>query len=153
MNNKTQFTKEIKAPAEKVYRTMLGLDKIETYEKWTAEFNPTSTYEGNWNKGSKMLFVGVDKDGKRGGMISEIAENIPNKFVSIRHYGMLEGDKEITEGEAVEKWAGGFENYTFKENNDVTMIIVEIDVIEEYQDYFDTTWPKSLDVLKEICEK
>jgi len=101
---KIQFKKDINAPAKTVYETMLGLKDIKTYEQWTAEFNPTSTYEGNWEKGSKILFVGTDKNGKRGGMISEIADHIPNQFVSIRHYGMIDGEKEITEGPDVEAW-------------------------------------------------
>src|SRR5690606_8563747 len=114
---KLQFKTDIKAPVEKVYNTMLGLDDKAPYEAWTAEFNPTSTYEGSWEKGVKILFIGVDENGEKGGMVSEIAENIPNKFVSIRSYGILKGDTEITTGEEIEKWAGGLENYTFEENN------------------------------------
>ena len=86
---KIQFKQEINASTEKVYNTMLGIDSIKTYEQWTAIFNPTSSYEGNWEKGSKMYFVGTDSSGKKAGMISEIADNIPFKFISIRHYGML----------------------------------------------------------------
>ncbi|MCB0463765.1 MAG: SRPBCC domain-containing protein, partial [Flavobacteriaceae bacterium] len=78
---KLQFKIDINASAQKVYNTMLGIENIETYEQWTAEFNPTSTYEGNWDKGSKIYFVGTDENGKRGGMVSEIADNIPFKFV------------------------------------------------------------------------
>jgi hypothetical protein len=149
---KLKYQTEVNASADRAYRTMLGLDDIKTYEQWTAEFNPTSTYEGSWDKGSKILFVGTDKDGKRGGMIAEIAENIPNKFVSIRHYGMLDGDKEITEGPEVEKWAGGLENYSFEENNGVTTVTVEVDADNEFAEYFDTTWPKAFEKLKGIVE-
>lgn len=112
---KLQFKKEIKASAQKVYETMLGLKNKNTYEFWTAAFNPTSTYEGNWEKGSKIYFVGVDGNGKKGGMISNIEEHQPAKFISIKHYGFLDGDTEITTGEQVEKWAGGCENYSFQE--------------------------------------
>ncbi len=149
---KLQFKTEIIASAKKVYNTMLGIDNIETYEQWTAEFNPTSTYEGNWDKGSKIYFVGTDENGKRGGMVSEIADNIPFKFVSIRHYGILDGDKEITEGTDVEKWAGGLENYSFEEHNGVTTVTIESDVDEEYLDYFNTTWSKALNKLRELSE-
>ena len=72
------------AGVAKVYETMLGLNNKSTYEYWTAEFNPTSTYEGNWEKGSKILFVGVDENGKKGGMVSEIEEHKPASFISIR---------------------------------------------------------------------
>lgn len=149
---KLQYTIEINASADEVYNTMLGIDNIETYNLWTAEFNPTSTYEGSWEKESKIYFVGTDENGKKGGMVSEIVENIPNQFVSIRHYGILDGDQEITEGPEVEKWAGGLENYSFQEENGVTTVTVECDMTEDYQDYFDTTWPKALKKLKELSE-
>jgi hypothetical protein len=71
---KLQFQKEVAAPAQKVYDTMLGLTDKATYEYWTAAFNPTSTYEGDWSKGSKILFTGVDGNGKKGGMVSEVVE-------------------------------------------------------------------------------
>ena len=149
---KIQFKKDINASAQKVYDTMLGLKDIKTYEGWTAEFNPTSTYEGSWEKGSKIYFVGTDKNGKRGGMVSEIANNIPAKFVSICHYGMLDGDKEITEGPDVEQWAGSLENYTFHEQNGVTTVTVEMDAAEGFGDYFNNTFPKALNKLKELAE-
>lgn len=145
------FKIDIQAPAEKIFNSMLGLDDISTYEAWTALFNPTSTYEGNWAKGSKMLFVGFH-EGKKGGMVSEVAEIIPNEFVSIRHYGILEGDEEITSGPQVEPWAGGFENYRLEENNGITTVHVELDSTEEYMDYFEKVWPDALKKLKEICE-
>ncbi len=150
---KIQYNIDIHAPAEKVYTTMLGLENIETYNQWTAEFNPTSTYEGSWDKGSKIYFVGTDENGKKGGMVAEIAENIPARFVSIRHIGMLDGDKEITEGEEIEKWAGCLENYSFDEEDGVTTVTAEIDVDDNYLDYFDKTWPKALQKLKEISER
>lgn len=149
---KLTFTTDIKASAESVYESMLGLKDVKTYEQWTATFNPTSTYEGNWEKGSKILFVGVDGNGKRGGMVSEVVENNPAKFVSIRHYGYIDGDKEVTEGEEVEKWAGGHENYTFEENNGVTKLTVHMDSIEEYVSYFQENYPKALEVLKSTIE-
>ncbi len=150
---KLQFKKEIKASAQKVYETMLGLKNKATYEYWTATFNPTSTYEGSWDKGSKIHFVGVDESGKKGGMASEIVAHQPAGFVSIRHYGFLDGDLEITTGEQVEKWAGGHENYSFQENNGITTVTVDMDTIDEYLEYFNDIYPKALDKLKEISEK
>jgi hypothetical protein len=150
---KLQFKTAINAPAKKVYETMLGLNDKSTYEHWTSAFNPTSTFEGSWNKGSKIYFLGTGENGKKGGMVSEIAENKPAEFVSIRHYGILDGDTEITSGKEVEKWAGGLENYSFEENQGITTIKVDVDVIEEYLDYFNNTYPKALEKLKAITEK
>lgn len=150
---KIRFEVKINAPVNKVYDVMLGINNKSTYEQWTALFNPTSTYEGDWNKGHKILFIGTDEKGEKGGMVSEIAENIPNQFVSIQHKGLLVADKEITEGPEVEKWAGGFENYSFSENNGVSTVIVELDTTDDFSDYMNQTYPKALDKLKEICEQ
>lgn len=149
---RTQYKIDIKAPASTVYKTMLGLEDKSTYEAWTAEFNPTSTYEGNWQKGSKILFIGTGEDGEKGGMVSEIAENIPNQFVSIRHLGIVKDDTEITSGEEVEAWAGGLENYSFEKNNGMTTLTVDIDMVEDYIDYFDMAYPKALNKLKQTIE-
>jgi hypothetical protein len=119
----------------------------------TALFNPTSTYEGNWSKGSKILFMGVDDKGIKGGMVSRIAENTPNQFVSIQHYGLLKADKEIIEGPEVEKWANRLETYTFEESNGTTTVIVDLDTTEDFLDYMNQTYPGALAKLKEICEK
>jgi len=148
-----QFKKEITASAQKVYEAMLGLKEKSTYEYWTAAFNPTSTYEGSWEKGSKILFVGTDENGKKGGMVSKIEEHKPAEFVSICHYGFLQGDTEITTGEQVEKWAGGHENYSFDEHRGITTVTVDIDTVDEYLDYFNETYPNALNKLKEIAEK
>ena len=150
---KLQFKVTIKAPVSRIYDLMLGISNKSTYEEWTALFNPTSTYEGNWEKGTKILFIGVDENGEKGGMVSKIADNIPNRFVSIQHYGLYKADKEITEGPDVEKWANGYENYSFEENNGSTTLTVDLDVNDDFLDYMNETYPNALDKLKEMCEK
>jgi hypothetical protein len=150
---KLKFTVSIKAAANKVFDVMLGISNKSTYEQWTALFNPTSTYEGSWEKGSKILFVGTDDKGEKGGMVSEISEIITNQFVSIRHYGLVKANEEITQGPDVENWANGNENYSFVENNGITTVTVDLDTTEEFLDYMRQTYPKALDKLKEICEK
>lgn len=148
-----QFKVSINATAKKVFDVMLGISNKSTYEQWTSLFNPTSTYEGNWEKGSKMFFIGTDENGEKGGILSEVIDHIPNRFVSIQHYGLLIGNVEITEGPEVEKWVNGFENYTFEENNGTTTVTVDLDTPEDYLDYMNQTYPKALEKLKEICEK
>ncbi|WP_415060200.1 SRPBCC family protein [Flavobacterium sp.] len=146
---KLHYSTVIKAPVAKVYATMIAKP---TYEQWTAAFNPGSTYEGSWNKGDKIHFIGTGEDGKKGGMVSRIAENIPNQYISIEHLGILDGDTEITEGEMVDGWKGALENYTFSENKGITTLSVETDTNEDYADYFNETWPKALAILKALCE-
>lgn len=148
-----QFKKDINASAQKVYETMLGLKDKSTYEHWTAAFNPTSSYEGSWGKGEKIYFLGTDENGKKGGMVSKIEENKPAEFVSIRHYGFLDGENEITSGKQVEDWAGAYENYTYEENNGITTVIVDLDTEDDHAEYFNKTFPVALDKLKEISER
>ena len=148
-----QFNITINAPVARVYDCMLGINSKSTYEQWTALFNPTSTYEGSWEKGSKILFVGVDEKGEKGGMVSRIAENIPNEFVSIQHYGLFKAGEEITEGPEVEKWGNGMENYTFEESNGAVTVTVDLlNIPEEFVGYMNDAYPKALEKLKEICE-
>lgn len=154
---KMHYTIDIQAQPEQVYNTMLGLKDKKTYEDWTTPFNPSSsspsTYEGSWNKGDKLRFIGVDENGKKMGMVSRVAENKPGEFVSIQHYGILENDVEITEGPKVEGWANSLENYTFEPTANGTKVKVDVDVNEEYLEYFDEAWPKALDKLKTISEQ
>jgi uncharacterized protein YndB with AHSA1/START domain len=139
----------IDAKPEKVYDIMFDEGH---YREWTAEFSPSSRYEGSWKKGSKILFLGEDQDGNTGGMVSRIKENIPNQFVSIEHLGMIQNDREITSGPEVEGWAGALENYTFTGVNNKTLLSVEMDANQQFKSYFLETWPKALDKLKRICE-
>lgn len=138
----------IKASPEKVYQTMLN-DK--SYRDWTSVFSEGSYFKGSWEKGSKMLFLAPGKNGEMG-MVSRIEENIPSKFVSIQHLGMVENGVEITSGPSVESWAGAFENYTFQERGGMTVLKIEMDSNVEFKSYFETTWPKALDRLKSLCE-
>jgi uncharacterized protein YndB with AHSA1/START domain len=145
-----QFDITINAPVEKVYSTMLA---INTYQQWTAIFNPTSTYEGKWETGEKILFTGISKEGKKAGMVSRIKEAVPNKLICIEHLGLLNEDVEITTGPEVEGWAGALEIYHFNTAADGgTSLQIEMDANEDFKSYFEDTWPKALDKLKEICE-
>ncbi len=143
-----KFSIFINAPREKVWETMLG-DK--TYREWTKPFNEGSYFEGDWSEGSKILFLGADKDGKvLGGMYSRIAKNIPFEYVSIEQLG------EIHDG--VEKpWLGtekGFENYKFEEKDGGIELKIEmINTPDEYVEMMSEMWPKALEVLKALSEK
>ncbi len=148
--HKLQFSIVINAPRERVWNTMLN---DETYRQWTAEFMPGSHYVGDWNKGSKILFLGPDGKGNMSGMVSRIKENRRHEYVSIEHLGFVQNGKEDTTSEAVKCWAGALENYTFKDLNGKTEVLVEMDTNEEYREMFENTWPKALQKLKKLAEK
>lgn len=140
----------IHAHSQKVYNLMLA---EKTYSEWTKVFNPTSRFVGSWEKGSKIIFLGTGENGQTGGMISRIDENIPAQFVSIKHVGIIDGETEITSGPEVEEWAGMTENYTFTPTDSGTLLSVDMGSTDEYEDYFNETYPQALLILKDICEK
>lgn len=148
---KLNYSIDINAPKEKVWDTMIS---DATYREWTAPFNKGGSYfEGSWDKGSKMLFIGSDEQGKLGGMVAMIEENKPYEFISIKHVGVLKDGAEDLTSYETKKWAGAHENYTFKEENGVTSLIIDTDTVEEFKEYFNETWPKALQKLKELAEK
>lgn len=142
---------QINAPREKVWEIMLS---PETYPQWTVAFNPGSRYEGSWEQGSKILFIGPSPDGDgEGGMVSRIKESRKPEFISIEHLGIYKDGVEDTTSELAKKWAPAFENYTFNENDDGTELVVDMDVEDEHKETFDKMWAKALKLLKELVEK
>ncbi|MCG2612933.1 SRPBCC domain-containing protein [Terrimonas sp. NA20] len=147
---KLHFDIDIDAPAVAVFNAITDKKK---YVEWSSAFNPTSTFEGGWEKGDKIHFIGTNKEGKKEGMVSRIKENIPYKQISIQHLGFLDGDKEITEGPGIEKWANAMEEYFLEETNGKTKFSVSMDITEDFKDYMSNTWPKALEKLKEVAER
>ncbi len=143
---KKEFKIDIRAPRERVWDILWSKD---SYQQWTSVFAEGSTVETDgWKKGSKVLFL----DGKGQGMVSRVADNRPNEFMSFEHLGVVKDGVEDTNKEGKE-WAGALENYSLKTQEGKTELVVDMDIAEEYKDYFNTTWPKALEKIKELAEK
>jgi|SRR3989344_5961044 len=151
MTETLHFEAIINAPVKKVWDTML---EQETYKQWTSAFELTSYYEGSWEKGSKIKFLGAGGSG----MISEIAENIPSKYLSVKHLGEIKNGVEDTTSAAVKQWTPAFENYTFVEQGEKTQLKIDMEMTtsemsKAMKEMFEGMWPKALETLKELCEK
>lgn len=148
---KLQFTIEIQASKEKVWNTML---EDMTYRQWTSIFSPGSHYQGDWSKGSKMLFLGPNPEtGEEGGMVSTVRENRPHEFISLQHIGFLQEGTEDTTSEMAKEWAASsFENYTLNENNGAVEVVVDLNIMDELAEEFEKMWPLALQKLKELSE-
>lgn len=140
----------INAPKEKVWDTMLSKD---TYEQWTAAFDPSSRYEGSWEEGSEIRFLGTSEDGSTMGMVSRIAKNVPHEYLSIEHIGIIKNGVVDTESDEAKSWAPAYENYTLIEKDGGTEVKIDQDVEEQYMEMFEEMWPKALETLKELAEK
>jgi uncharacterized protein YndB with AHSA1/START domain len=146
---KLKFAIDIAAPREIVWETTIGQD---SYNAWTKSFEPTSFYRGSWTKGSKILFLGRDKDGNESGMSSEIAESRRPEFISIRHLGMVQNGVEDFTSEAVKEWAPSYENYTLEEIDGGTRFSVDMDINAAHKAMFEKIWPDALKNLKALAE-
>jgi len=138
---KVQFKKEINASAEKVWDILLGK---ESYPLWTSVFAEGSSVETDWQKGSKALFL----DGKGHGMVARIEENIPNRFISIKHLGEFKDGKE----DLNQDWGDVYENYTLESEDGKTVLTIDLNVSKEWIDYMEKTWPAALDKVAELAE-
>lgn len=141
-----EFKTLIDAPREKVWNILWN---DETYRSWTSVFSEGSRAETDWKKGSKVLFL----DGSNQGMVSTIAENIPYEYMSIKHLGTVHDGVEDLDSEETKAWAGALENYTLTSKDGKTELTVDIDITDDYKDYFMKTWPLAMDKIKELSEK
>jgi hypothetical protein len=140
----------IDSPRENVWDAIVNDKK---FRFWTSAFQEGSYFEGGWNKGDAIRFIAINKEGKKEGMVSEIAESIYPEHISIRHLGYIMDGIEDTTSEKVREWAPSYENYTLqKVEGNKTLFKLEMDITEEYYQIFLEMWPRALKKLKEVCE-
>ena len=144
---KLNFSVDINAPGEKVWDTLWGND---TYGQWTSAFGSEgSTAVTDWQEGSKVLFLGA---GGKEGMYSVIDKKQPNTYIAFKHLGVVKEGKEQPQDEETKKWSGAMETYTLKENNGATSLLVTLDATDDFADFFNDTFPKALQKVKDIAE-
>lgn len=139
-----QWSIDIAAPASVVYQVLVG---PETYPQWTSAFGDGLYFEGSWQTGQRIRFLTPSGHG----VISEIAENRPNEFISIRHLGYIADGVEDTSSEAIRAWAPAYENFTLSAAPPGTKLTVDQDMTDAF-DSMPQAWPKALDKLKALCE-
>ena len=138
--NRLNFQSNINAPREKVWDTLWN---DSTYRQWTSVFSEGSYAESDWNEGSKILFLSPKGDG----MFSVIDKKIPNEQMTFRHLGEIKNGVEETKD-----WGGAIESYQLEEDNGVTKLNVAMDATGDFEQYFKDTFPKALDLVKQIAE-
>src|SRR6476661_8328032 len=100
---KMQFSIDIQAPKEKVWKILWD---DASYRDWTRFFGEGSyAVTDNWKEGSKVLFLGADGRG----MVSKVAANRPNEYMSFEHLGIVQNGLEDTSSEKIQGWKGALE--------------------------------------------
>ncbi|WP_317245751.1 SRPBCC domain-containing protein [Flavobacterium amniphilum] len=140
-----QFTVEIKAPKEKVWYSLWD---DENYETWTEAFCEGSHAVSGWEEGNKIHFL----DPKGSGMASRIVEKKPYDSMVFTHITEIVNHEEQPISEAIQKWSGCKEQYKLTGENGTTTLNVEVESIEEYEDFFNNMFPNALQKIKAIAE-
>jgi uncharacterized protein YndB with AHSA1/START domain len=135
------FNVQINAPKERVWDVLWNDD---TYRQWTAAFHEGSYAKSDWEEGGSIQFLSPEGDG----MYSRIQKKIPNSVMIFEHLGEIKGGVEQPKSE----WSGARESYYLSDNNGMTELKVEIDLSDEYAEYFKDIFPKALEVVKRLAE-
>ena len=143
---KLSFSVNIAASPEKVWRTLW---EDASYRKWTSVFSEGSYAVSDWKEGSKILFLNPEGSG----LASRINKLVPNELMSFQHLGEVKGGKEQPPGAASEAWTGAMENYYLQNNGNGTGLKVEMDVTEAHAAYFNDSFPRALQKVKELAEQ
>ncbi|KGJ76909.1 hypothetical protein GY21_09015 [Cryobacterium roopkundense] len=150
---KLHFTVDVDAPARHVWATML--DET-TYREWTGAFNSDSNsdshFEGTWEVGDTIRFVGLDSTGSVGGMIATVVDNRPGEFVSLEYVGQVLDGVDDTTSEIARAITGTHELYSFTEINSGTRVTVNVDSLDELASMFTELWLLALARLKDLAE-
>ncbi|MES2773121.1 MAG: SRPBCC domain-containing protein [Bacteroidota bacterium] len=143
---KMTFSTSINAPKEKVWETLWD---DASYRQWTLPFCDGSyLVTDDYKEGSKILFMAPDNNG----MVSKVAANRPNEFMSFEHQGEVKNGVEDTTSDAVKAWAGAHENYTLSETDGATELLAEVDITDDFKGYFEKIFPLALENVKALAE-
>ncbi len=142
---KTEFKVTINAPLEKVWYSLWDQDN---YNAWTSVFCEGSHAISDWEEGSKVHFLSPGGEG----MSSLIEECKLFKVMSFKHITGLKNFEEQPIDEKTKEWSGCIERYELSESNGQTSVLVIIDISEPHIAYFKETFPKGLQIVKDIAE-
>ena len=154
-----RFEIDIVAPVQTVWSTMLDQD---TYRQWSSAFSDGSYYTGGWEEGDTIRFLGPDPGDSAdadadadpdGGMLGTIVASRANEFVQVEYTGLVSNGVDDTASEPARQIAGTHESYSFSENNGVTTVVTEIEVLDEWAPMFRDMWPVALDRLRDLAER
>ena len=143
---KLEFSITINAPGEKVWK---ALWEDSSYRKWTNVFGEGSYAESDWKEGGKIHFLLPTGEG----MYSRIDKLVPYRQMSFLHEGPIKDFKELPPEKDTESWYGNLENYYLSEQDNSTVLKVDLVTVDDYISFFEEKFPAALRIVKELAEK
>jgi len=142
MINRLQFSIDIKADREKIWR---ALWEDTNYRDWSGVFGEGSHYVvDNWENGSKIMFLASDQNG----IYSIIEKHIPNEMIQFKHIGKVVNGLEQPVDDEAKKWSGATETYSLVQGSEFLTVLVEIDILDEHVDFMSEKLPIALEKIK-----
>lgn len=138
-----EFKVEIKAPKEKVWRTLW---EDETFRNWANIIDESTYIKGQIKEGNEIQFI---SSANGYGVTSLIDQLIPNEYILFKH---LADTKESGVQERKKEWTGGKESYSLIEKEGLTTLIVKMDLPIELEEIFKKRLPKALEQIKVLAE-
>jgi hypothetical protein len=85
-------------------------------------------------------------------MYSQIAKRVDNEIMNFTHIGNIKNGVELPQDETTESWSGCTENYMLVDASGGTLLTVEMDMTEDFINYFNEKFPLALNIVKELAE-
>lgn len=140
-----EFTIEINAPKEKIWQSLW---EDTSYRDWVSFFCEGSYAKSNWIEGDSIHFL--TQNGQ--GMNSIIEKKIENQYMAFKHISEIKDFEPQPIDEKTSEWSGCMETYELIQNDSSVTLKVLMDTLEKYVEYFENTFSKALERIKELSE-
>jgi len=139
------FEIEIQSNVEKIWKSLWDKDY---YTQWTKPFTEGCYYETTtFSEGNHIKFLSPSGDG----MLSKIVSLKPQEFVAFEHLGMIMNGKESS-FKAENDNHQYLETYHLLQNENTVILTVKVDTLEPWEDMMNQSFPKALQIVKELSE-
>jgi uncharacterized protein YndB with AHSA1/START domain len=134
------FSVHINATPQAVWNTLWN---DTTYRQWTAVFNEGSHAISTWQEGDRIDFLGPDGSG----MYATIVKKDTPNTISFLHQGEIKNQQEIPFANQ-----DGYETYILETIDNQTKLTANMNMPDEFVTYFNGTFPKALQTVKQLAE-
>ena len=140
-----EFKISIDAPKEKVWE-ILWDDK--SYRDWASVFCEGTYAVSDWKEGDSIQFLTPDGSG----MNSVIFKRVENEYMAFKHLSDIKDFKVLPADAAVQGWSDAMETYEIRPIEKGVLLVVTMDMVEKYIDYFQATFTKAIERIKRLSE-
>ena len=139
-----QFGIDIAAPAARVWDCMF--DPL-AYRDWTRAFCEGSYFEGHWEAGRRLRFLGPQGFG----MEAVVEESLKHEKLSLRLVGEIKDGRPVADSPLARDPA--LERYVFSATPTGTHLAIHLQSWDDgFTDFLTDSWPKALQRLKDLSE-